>query len=132
MCDADYHRPVQDPYVGSMPNERDIFWWEFKARNYNASISSLSQWSEFSDKLGHSDRLLVSLDTCEFPVDITVYNLFHDKAILEGGSWVRMNATLRQLYRASVAENGQAGFRWPSAAKLGTDSSFQSAPSFVT
>jgi len=120
MCDADYHRPVQDPWVGSMPNERDIFWWEFKARNYNATISSLSQWSEFSDNLQSSDRLLVSLDTCEFPVDITVYNLFHGKVILEGGSWVRMNATLRQLYRSSVAENGQAGIRWPSAVKLGT------------
>jgi len=118
MCDADYHRPVQDPYVGPMPNERDIFWWEFKSRNYNATISSLSQWSEFSNNF-YSGRLIVSLDTCEFPVDTTVYNLFHNKVILEGGSWVRMNATLRKLYRPSVAENGQAGC-WPSAVKLGT------------
>ena len=129
MCDAEYHQPVQDPYIGSMPNERDIFWWEFKAKSYNATVSSLSNWSEISSKYS---RLVVSLESCEFPVDETVYNLFNDSVILEGGSWVRMNATLRQVFRSSVIEEGQAGIRWPIAVKLGRDSSIRSVSSFVT
>ena len=131
MSDGEYHRPTYDPSVGQMPNGSDIFWWEFKASSYSAAISSHSQWSEFSNTFKYS-RLVVSLETCEFPVDEAVYNIFNNKAILEGGSWARMNATLRQLFRSSISEEDQAEIQWPMAVKLGRDSSFQSLSSFVT
>jgi hypothetical protein len=112
-----------------MPNKEDIFWWEFKAKSYTGTISSLSQWSEFSDNFKYC-RLVVSLESCEFlpVVDETVYNLFNNAAILDRGSWARMNATLRKLFHSSIT----LGQDLPVAVKLGRHSSFQSVSSFVT
>jgi hypothetical protein len=111
-----------------MPNQSDIFWWEFKATTYTVTISSLSHWSEFFDKSNY-DRLVVSLDDCHFLVDETVRNMFHNTAILDRGSWARMNATLRKLFHSSMT----AGESLPMAVKLGGPSSFQSAvSSFMT
>jgi hypothetical protein len=110
-----------------MPNKEDIFWWEFKAKSYTGTISSLSQWSEFSDNFKYS-RLVVSLEDCEFLVDETVHNLFNNSVILDRGSWSRMNATLRKLFHSSMT----SGQDLPIAVKLGRHSSFESVSSFVT
>jgi len=115
MCDAEFHTPIQDPWIGPMPNSEDIFWWEFKARSYTGTISSRSQWSEFSDNFTNS-HLLVSLESCEFVVDETVRNLFDNAVILDRGSWARMNATLRKLFNSSRTP----GQDLPFAVKLGT------------
>ena len=135
MCDADCHRPAPDPYVGPVPNDRDIFWWEFKAQKYSAMISSLSHWSEISDHFP-GERVVISLEDCQFPVNETVYGLFHNSAILDKGSWARVNATLRQLFRSSlgITEGGtsSAGALLPIAVKLGMGPSFSFVSSFVT
>lgn len=127
MCDAEYHTPIQDPWIGPMPNKDDIFWWELKTRSYTGAISSLSQWSEFSDNFKYS-RLVVSLESCEFVVDEAVHNLFDNAVILDRGSWARMNATLRKLFHSSMT----SGQDLPFAVKLGRHSSFQSVSPFVT
>ena len=127
MCDAEYHTPIQNPFIAAMPNGSDIFWWEFKANSYTGAISSLSQWSEFSNNFTYN-RLVVSLESCEFLVDETVHNLFNNAVILDRGSWARMNATLRKLFHSSMTP-GQV---LPIAVKLGRHSSFQSVSSFVT
>lgn len=134
MCDAEYHRPSPDPYIGILLNDQEIFWWEYKARNYSAMISSLSQWNGLKDHFT-SGRVVVSLEDCQIPLNDAVYGLFHNKAILDKGSWARMNATLRQLhrqYRSSLVADGQTVNPLPLAIKLGKDSSPQSFSSIIT
>ena len=127
MCDAEYHTPIQNPYIGPIPNKEDIFWWEFKAKSYTGAISSLSQWSEFSNNFQFS-RLVVSLESCDFLVDEAVHSLFNGAVILDRGSWARMNATLRKAFHSSTTAEQDL----PLTVKLGRHSSFQSVSSFVT
>jgi hypothetical protein len=134
MCDAEYHKPSPDPYIGILPNDHDIFWWEYKAPKYSAMINSLSRWSVLTDHFT-SGEVVVSLEECQIPVNEAVHGLFHNKAILDKGSWARMNATLRQSqrqYRSSLATDGQALNPLPLAIKLGKDSSLHCLSSFVT
>ncbi|KAI0295177.1 hypothetical protein B0F90DRAFT_1919445 [Multifurca ochricompacta] len=106
--------PSPDPHI-STPNNHDVFWWELKSPLFSGVISSKSQWKDISERFGYH-KIVVSLAGCQVSVDNRTRDLFHNKTIIDKGSWARVNATLRHLYVSSLKE----GATMPFAIKLGT------------
>jgi hypothetical protein len=114
------------PFVATLPNGQDVFWWELKAPKYRTVISSKSDFRKITDR--YHRRLLVSLTDGQVPPDDPVYLLFHNSVIVDNGSWARMNATLRQLYLSSLSDDRAAT---PLTVKLGRGSSSRSMSSLT-